>query len=298
MIGRIKSENGNIGMSSTSSALFDNTFSIGDVPVGSGRLFLIAGPCVIESEAHARTMAEAIATIASQRKLPYIFKASYDKANRTSLRSFRGPGMSEGLRILSRIRAEYGVPVLTDVHQAIDVPQVAEAVDVLQIPAFLCRQTDLLTAAAKSGRTVNIKKGQFVSPWDMRHAVDKVHEAGGPQVLLTERGASFGYNNLVVDMRSLAVMRAFAPVVFDATHSVQLPSAGEANGKDGAQQSGGQPEFIPLLARAAVAAGIDGIFMEVHDNPREAKSDGANALDLKHLDAVLDQLLAIHEALR
>ena len=272
-------------------------FSIGEVQVGGGALFLIAGPCVIESEEHALKMAEAIASIARDKKLPYIFKASYDKANRTSIRSFRGPGLDEGLRILRKIRSTVGVPVLTDVHEVGDVDQVAEAVDVLQIPAFLCRQTDLLVAAAKSGRAVNIKKGQFVSPWDMRHAVEKVRDAGGARISLTERGASFGYNNLVVDMRSLAIMREFAPVIFDATHSVQLPSAGKSNGHEGAQQSGGQPEFIPLLARAAVAAGVDGVFLEVHDNPAQAKSDGANALDLKVLPTVLDQLLAVHQAL-
>lgn len=272
-------------------------FSIGPIQVGQGRLFLIAGPCVIETEVHALKMAESIAAIADRKKLPYIFKASYDKANRTSMRSFRGPGLEEGLRILRAVGSAVGVPVLTDVHEVTDVPRVAEAVDVLQIPAFLCRQTDLLIAAAKSGRALNIKKGQFVSPWDMRHAVEKVREAGGQRVFLTERGASFGYNNLVVDMRSLAVMREFAPVVFDATHSVQLPSAGASNGHEAAQQSGGQPEFIPLLARAAVAAGVDGVFLEVHDNPREAKSDGANALDLKSLPDVLDQLIAVHQAL-
>jgi 2-dehydro-3-deoxyphosphooctonate aldolase (KDO 8-P synthase) len=272
-------------------------FAIGHVNIGSGGLFLIAGPCVIESEEHALKMAESLATVAADRKIPYIFKASYDKANRTSIRSFRGPGLNEGLRILDKVRRTVGVPVLTDVHEVADVARAAEAVDVLQIPAFLCRQTDLLSAAAKTGRAVNVKKGQFVSPWDMRHAVEKIHEAGGKRVFLTERGASFGYNNLVVDMRSLAIMREFAPVVFDATHSVQLPSAGNSNGKDGAQQSGGQPEFIPLLARAAVAAGVDGVFLEVHDNPAEAKSDGANALDLKLLPAVLEQLIAVHSAL-
>src|SRR5271169_728781 len=270
-------------------------FSIGEVSVGGGTLFLIAGPCVIESEAHALTMAESIAAIARDKKLPYIFKASYDKANRTSMHSYRGPGLEEGVRILKKVQSAIGVPVLTDVHAAVDVREVAEAVDVLQIPAFLCRQTDLLVAAAKSGRAVNIKKGQFVSPWDMRHAVEKVREAGGERVFLTERGASFGYNNLVVDMRSLAIMRKFAAVVFDATHSVQLPSAGAANGD--AVESGGQPEFIPLLARAAVAAGVDGIFVEVHDNPAQAKSDGANALDLKLLPGVLDQLIAVQSAL-
>ena len=271
------------------------SFQVGDVTIGGGKLFLIAGPCVIESEEHALGMAEAISAIARQKKLPYIFKASYDKANRTSIRSFRGPGLKEGLRILRRIRDIARIPVLTDVHEAVDVPQVAEAVDVLQIPAFLCRQTDLLVAAGKSGCAVNVKKGQFVSPWDTRHAVDKVREAGGERVFLTERGASFGYNNLVVDMRSLAIMRKFAPVVFDATHSVQLPSASSG---DGAAVSGGQPEYIPLLARAAVAAGVDGVFMEVHDNPAQAKSDGANALDLKLLPEVLDQLIAIHSALK
>jgi 2-dehydro-3-deoxyphosphooctonate aldolase (KDO 8-P synthase) len=274
------------------------SFQVGDVKIGGGQLFLIAGPCVIESEAHALNMAEAIAAIARAKKIPYIFKASYDKANRTSIHSFRGPGLEEGLRILREVQRATKVPVLTDVHQAADVPRVAEAVDVLQIPAFLCRQTDLLVAAGKSGCTVNIKKGQFVSPWDMRHAVEKVREAGGERVLLTERGASFGYNNLVVDMRSLAIMRKFAPVVFDATHSVQLPSAGAGEGDGSVAVSGGQPEFIPLLARAAVAAGVDGIFVEVHDNPAQAKSDGANALDLKLLPEVLDQLLAVHHAVR
>jgi 2-dehydro-3-deoxyphosphooctonate aldolase (KDO 8-P synthase) len=274
----------------------NHSFQVGDVNIGGGRLFLIAGPCVIESEAHALNMAQAIASIAREKQLPYIFKASYDKANRTSIHSFRGPGLEEGLRILRRVRETVKVPVLTDVHEAADVPRVAEAVDVLQIPAFLCRQTDLLGAAGKSGSAVNIKKGQFVSPWDMRHAVEKVREAGGERIFLTERGASFGYNNLVVDMRSLAIMRKFAPVVFDATHSVQLPSAGAANG-DQAVQSGGQPEFIPLLARAAVAAGVDGVFVEVHDNPAQAKSDGANALDLKLLSGLLDRLVAVHNAI-
>ena len=279
-------------------------FQVGSVTIGGGELFLIAGPCVIESQSHALKMAEAISAIARQKKLPYIFKASYDKANRTSIRSFRGPGLEEGLRILRKVREQTKVPVLTDVHEAADVPRVAESVDVIQIPAFLCRQTDLLVAAGKSGVAVNIKKGQFVSPWDMRHAVEKVRDAGSERVFLTERGASFGYNNLVVDMRSLAIMRHFAPVVFDATHSVQLPSAGttppEPNeGSNGASvQSGGQPEFIPLLARAAVAAGVDGVFLEVHDNPAQAKSDGANALDLKLLPEVLDQLIAIHSVMR
>jgi 2-dehydro-3-deoxyphosphooctonate aldolase (KDO 8-P synthase) len=266
------------------------SFHVQNVTVGSGSLFLIAGPCVIESEEHALKMAESISGVCRALQVPYIFKASYDKANRTSLRSFRGPGVDLGVRILRKIADAVKVPVLTDVHDAHDVDLVAEHVDVLQIPAFLCRQTDLLVAAAKSGRAVNIKKGQFVSPWDMKHAVDKVRESGNERVFLTERGSSFGYNNLVVDMRSLAIMREFAPVVFDATHSVQLPSAG-ANA-----QSGGQPQFIPLLSRAAVAAGIDGLFMEVHDNPAAAMSDGANALHLEKLRATLTVLLAVHKA--
>jgi 2-dehydro-3-deoxyphosphooctonate aldolase (KDO 8-P synthase) len=271
-----------------------SSFKVGDVEIGGAKLFLIAGPCVIESEQHARKMAEAVREITSKLKVPYIFKASYDKANRTSLKSFRGPGLKEGLRILKKIRESVGVPVLTDVHQAADVAQVAEAVDVVQIPAFLCRQTDLLVEAGKRARAINIKKGQFVSPWDMRHAVEKVRESGNSNIFLTERGSSFGYNNLVVDMRSLAIMRQFAPVVFDATHSVQLPSAGA----DGQPVSGGQPEFIPLLSRAAVAAGVDGIFMEVHDNPAQAKSDGANALQLSKLPGVLSELLGIQNALQ
>src|SRR5215472_4317205 len=259
-----------------------------------GKLFLIAGPCVIESEAHALKMAEAISAVARKLQVPYIFKASYDKANRTSLQSFRGPGLEEGLRILEKVKKEAGVPVLTDVHEAKDVAAVSDAVDVVQIPAFLCRQTDLLVEAAKHAEAINIKKGQFVSPWDMKHAVEKVRASGNDNIVLTERGSSFGYNNLVVDMRSLAIMRQFAPVVFDATHSVQLPSSG-AGGK---AVSGGQPEYIPLLARAAVAAGVDGVFMEVHDNPAEAKSDGANALALSNLESVLAELLAIRNALK
>ena len=268
-------------------------FEIGNVHVGSGELFLIAGPCVIESEAHALKMAEAISAVTREVALPYIFKSSYDKANRTSLKSFRGPGVKEGTRILRKVAESVRVPVLTDIHEPEHAEQVAEAVDVLQIPAFLCRQTDLLVAAAKTGRAINVKKGQFVAPWDMRHAVEKIRESGNDRVFLTERGSSFGYNNLVVDMRSLAIMRKLAPVVFDATHSVQLPSAG-ASENGGPQQSGGQPEFIPVLSRAAVAAGVDGVFMEVHDNPAQAKSDGANALPLLKLKETLQQLLAVH----
>ena len=268
------------------------TFKVGNIEIGGKDLFLIAGPCVIESEAHALRMAEAIRDETRKLQLPFIFKASYDKANRTSLKSFRGPGLEEGLRILKQIKQKVGVPVLTDVHEAAAMATVAEAVDVVQIPAFLCRQTDLLVAAGKHARAINIKKGQFVSPWDMRHAVEKVRESGNGNIFLTERGSSFGYNNLVVDMRSLAIMRQFAPVVFDATHSVQLPSAGA----DGQPVSGGQPEFIPLLARAAVAAGVDGLFMEVHDNPAQAKSDGPNALNLNQLHQVLTEVLAIRRA--
>ena len=271
------------------------SFQVGDIRIGSGDLFLIAGPCVIESEDHAMRMAEIIKGVARSLDFPFIFKASYDKANRTSVRSFRGPGIKEGLRILKKIKDQLNVPVLTDVHETADVSKVAEVVDVLQIPAFLSRQTDLVVAAALSGRAVNIKKGQFVAPWDMRHAVEKCREAGNSQIFLTERGASFGYNNLVVDMRSLAIMRKFAPVVFDATHSVQLPSS-QSSG-EGPAVSGGQPEYIPLLARAAVAAGVDGVFMEVHDNPKEAKSDGANALPSTELRGVLKELLAVKKAL-
>ena len=271
------------------------SFQVGNIRIGGGDLFLIAGPCVIESEEHAIRMAEIIKGVARSLEFPFIFKASYDKANRTSVRSFRGPGLKEGLRILRKIKDELHLPVLTDVHETADVAKVAEIVDVLQIPAFLSRQTDLVVAAALSGRVVNIKKGQFVAPWDMRHAVEKCRDAGNSQVFLTERGASFGYNNLVVDMRSLAIMRKFAPVVFDATHSVQLPSSQPNDG--GPAVSGGQPEFIPVLARAAVAVGVDGVFMEVHDNPKEAKSDGANALESTKLRGVLKELLAVKRAL-
>jgi 2-dehydro-3-deoxyphosphooctonate aldolase (KDO 8-P synthase) len=265
------------------------SFEIGPVHVGTGQLFLIAGPCVIESEAHVRRMADAIQRITTALGIPYIFKASYDKANRTSVKSFRGPGLVEGTRILGKLARDTGLPILTDVHEPAHCEVVAEAVDVLQIPAFLCRQTDLLVAAGKTGRAINVKKGQFVAPWDMTHPVEKVRSTGNTRVFLTERGASFGYNTLVVDFRSLPVMRQMAPVVFDGTHSVQQPSA--ANGV-----SGGQPEYIPLLARAAVAAGVDGLFLEVHDDPANAKSDGANALNLKLLNPLLEKILAIHNA--
>jgi len=273
--------------------LSKHAFNIASIEVGRGKLFLIGGPCVLESESHARSLAEAIQRITSDLNVPYIFKASYDKANRTSIRSFRGPGLIEGARVLRAIAKDTGLPVLTDVHTPEDCCRLSDAIGdaelVMQIPAFLCRQTDLLIAAAKTGRAINIKKGQFVSPPDMKYAVAKVRDSGNERVSLCERGASFGYNNLVVDMRALPIMREFAPVVFDGTHSVQTPSA--ANGV-----SGGQPEFIPVLARAAVAAGIDGVFLEVHDNPAHAKSDGANALHLDKLKGVLEELLRVHAA--
>jgi 2-dehydro-3-deoxyphosphooctonate aldolase (KDO 8-P synthase) len=268
-------------------------FQLGPVTVGAQPLFLIAGPCVLESEPHARKLADAIQRITTDLGIPYIFKASYDKANRTSIHSFRGPGLEEGCRILRAIGESNKLPVLTDIHTPEQATAASKALGpveaMLQIPAFLCRQTDLLIAAAETGRAINVKKGQFVAPWDMKHAVEKINDSGNTRVCLTERGASFGYGNLVVDMRSLPTMRALAPVIFDGTHSVQMPSAGKG-------VSGGQPEFIPVLARAAVAAGIDGIFLEVHDNPAEAKSDGANALRLDLLKPLLETLLAIHKA--
>lgn len=253
-------------------------------------LLLLAGPCVLESEEIAWEIAREMKAICERLDISYVFKASFDKANRTSLDSFRGPGLDKGLSVLARIRDEIGVPVISDVHEVSQVEHVAKVLDIIQIPAFLCRQTDLLVAAARSGRTVNIKKGQFVSPWDMKYAVDKVRSAGGKKVLLTERGASFGYNNLVVDMRSLPVMRSFGcPVVYDATHSVQLP--GGAGGS-----SGGQREYIPVLARAAMAAGIDGLFMEVHPDPDNALCDGPNSWPLDQTEKLLRQLLAVREA--
>ncbi len=238
-------------------------------------LFFIAGPCVIESEHHALKTARYLARVAHELKIPLIFKASYDKANRTSVDSYRGLGLERGLEVLARIRQETGLPVLTDVHEIAHVEPAAAVCDVLQIPAFLSRQTDLLLAAGHSGAGVNIKKGQFLSPWDIRHAVEKVASTGNRKIIVTERGSSFGYNNLVVDIRGLAVMREFGyPVVLDVTHSLQLP------GGQGTR-SGGQPEFIETLARAGVAAGVDGVFMEVHENPARALSDGPNALVLR-----------------
>jgi len=255
------------------------------IPIGDGApLTLIAGPCVIESEDHVLSLAREIRRLVG----PFIFKASFDKANRSSVTSFRGPGLEEGLRILAAVKSE-GVPVTTDIHEPSQAEPVAEVADILQIPAFLCRQTDLLVAAGRTGRVVNIKKGQFVAPHDIHLAAEKVASTGNDKVLLTERGSSFGYNNLVVDMRSLTIMRRTGhPVVFDATHSVQLPGgAGTV--------SGGQPEFIPVLARAAAAAGIDALFVEVHDNPPKAMSDGANALPLNRLRPLWQSVTAIHE---
>lgn len=258
------------------------------VEFGNGRPFgLIAGPCVIESEQHVHFMAHAIRAIAGD----FVFKASFDKANRSSIEAYRGPGLKEGLRILKELRAE-GFQVLTDIHEPSQAEAAADAVDILQIPAFLCRQTDLLIAAGRTGKMVNIKKGQFVSPHDIRNAADKVASTGNNQIVLTERGSSFGYNNLVVDMRGLVIMRKFGwPIVFDATHSVQLPGAAGTG-------SGGQPEFIAPLARSAVAVGIDGLFVEVHDRPEQALSDGANALRLDLLGSLLKSLRSIEKASR
>jgi 2-dehydro-3-deoxyphosphooctonate aldolase (KDO 8-P synthase) len=253
------------------------------------KLVLIAGPCVIESEEHVHRMADAISAIAAEHGFPYVFKASYDKANRTSLKGYRGPGLKEGLRILSGLKAR-GYSILTDIHETAQVAPAAEAVDILQIPAFLCRQTDLLLEAGRTDRIVNIKKGQFVAPHDIHNAADKVASEGNSRIVLTERGSSFGYNNLVVDMRGLKVMAdAGWPVVFDATHSVQLPSGGGA-------ASGGQPQFIEPLASAAVAVGVNGIFVEVHDQPEKALSDGPNALRLDLLSGFLRRMRLLNDA--
>ncbi|MGH9685228.1 MAG: 3-deoxy-8-phosphooctulonate synthase [Candidatus Acidiferrales bacterium] len=264
------------------------TFSIGNFKVGGREpLFVIAGPCVIESEAHATDVAEKLGAIASALSLHYIFKASYDKANRTSLKSFRGPGLPEGLRILKNIKKRTGLPILTDVHEVSHVGPAAEVCDVLQVPAFLSRQTDLLVAVGKSGRVANIKKGQFLSPPEIANAAEKVASTGNNKIILTERGSSFGYQNLVVDMRSFPIMKKLGyPVVFDVTHSVQLPGA------DG-KSSGGQPEFIEPLARAGAAIGVDGIFLEVHDDPSEALSDGTNALPLAQFRPLLEKIIQL-----
>jgi len=253
------------------------------------RLFLMAGPCVIESRDHVLFMADALKKIASENDVPLIFKASFDKANRSSIHSFRGVGIDEGLKLLAEVRKNVAVPVLTDIHEADQAAPAAEVIDVLQIPAFLCRQTDLIVAAAKTGKIVNVKKGQFLAPWEMKNVVVKAREAGNERVILTERGASFGYNNLIVDFRSFPIMQGFGcPVVLDVTHSLQLPGAQ-------GDKSGGQPQYIPHLARGAVAAGVDGLFMEVHDNPAKALSDGPNALDLSLLPKLLAQLVKIRK---
>ena len=267
--------------------------TLGSLRLGGGNpLFLIAGPCMIESEAHARGMAERVAKIAEDAGMPYIFKASYDKANRSSGKAFRGPGLAEGLRVLAKIKAELRVPVLTDIHEASQAAAVAEVADILQIPAFLARQTDLLLAAAKTGRIINVKKAQFLSPWDMGNVAEKIAATGNEKIILTERGASFGYNNLVVDMRSFPVMKKFGyPVVYDVTHSIQLPG-GQGHA------SGGQPEFIEPLARAGVAAGVDGVFLETHDNPAAALSDGTNALPLAELPGLLARLKELSTLVR
>jgi 2-dehydro-3-deoxyphosphooctonate aldolase (KDO 8-P synthase) len=267
--------------------------SVGKIRIGGGApLVLIAGPCVIEGEAHAMKMAARLVKIAAAAKVPLIFKASFDKANRSSIHSYRGPGLRAGLDVLRKIKERYGVPVLTDIHEAAQAAAAAEVCDVLQVPAMLSRQTDLLVAAGKTGRVVNLKKGQFLSPWDMGNAVEKVRSVGNRQVMVTERGASFGYNNLVADMRSFPILaKTGCPVIFDVTHSVQLPG-GQGNA------SGGQPEFIEPLARAGCAAGVDGIFLEVHDRPARAKSDGTNALPLDRLPTLLARLSAIGKLVR
>jgi len=266
---------------------------LGKLRLGGGNpLFLIAGPCVIESEAHARMMAEEIAKIAADAGVPYIFKASYDKANRSSVKAFRGPGQKEGVRILGKIKKELKLPILTDIHDVSQAQPAAEVCDILQIPAFLARQTDLLVAAGKTGRIVNVKKGQFLSPWEMANVAEKVASTGNTKIILTERGTSFGYQNLVVDMRSFPIMqRTGYPVVFDVTHSVQIPG-GQGH------SSGGQPQFIEPLARAGVAAGVDGIFLETHDNPAAALSDGPNALPLSHLLGLLTRLKGLSTVVR
>jgi 2-dehydro-3-deoxyphosphooctonate aldolase (KDO 8-P synthase) len=265
------------------------TFTVGNATFGDGRLTIIAGPCVIESAEHALMMARECAKRAREAGLDFVYKSSFDKANRSSVKSFRGHGLQAGLDVLRRVKEEVGVPVLTDVHDISQIEAVAEVADILQIPAFLSRQTDLITAAARSGRVVNVKKGQFLAPQDARNIVEKVRAAGCRKILLTERGVSFGYNNLVVDMRSFPIMREFgAPVVFDVTHSLQLPGGlGHA--------TGGSPEYIEPLARAGVACGVDAVFMEVHDHPEVAPSDGPNMLPLERFGALLKMLRDIHE---
>ena len=264
-------------------------FDIGNVTFGDGCLSFILGPCVVESSQHALYMAQEINDICKHVGVDFVYKSSFDKANRSSIESFRGGGMEFGLGVLAQVKEEIGVPVITDIHEPWQAENVAEVADMLQIPAFLCRQTDLLIAAAKTGKAVNVKKGQFLSPWDAKNIVEKLQEAGCEKILLTERGASFGYNNLVVDMRSFPVMRSFGvPVVFDVTHSLQLPGGlGKA--------TGGQAEYIEHFARAGVACGVDAVFMEVHDEPSRAPSDGPNQLPLGRLEKLLAKLKAIHE---
>ena len=261
--------------------------------IGSrSKLFVISGPCVIESEAITLEIASKLKEIAQDLDINFIFKASLDKANRTSIKSFRGPGLEEGLRILAKVKHDVGVPVITDVHDVVSIPKIAAIVDMLQIPAFLCRQTDLVTTAASSGLPVNIKKGQFMAPWDMKNVLDKAYSTGNESILLTERGTSFGYNNLVVDMRSLAAMHEFgAPVIFDMTHSVQLPGGAGTS-------SSGQRKYIAPLARAAVACGVDGLFFETHPNPDAALSDGPNSVPLSAVKNLLTDLLDIHSVTR
>ena len=268
-----------------------NLVDIGSFKVGQGqRPFLIAGPCVIESEQLAIETAGRIAEIAKSLGIPYVFKSSFDKANRTSIKSFRGPGLEKGLQVLAKVKTQVGVPILTDVHTEEQATEAGQVVDVLQIPAFLCRQTDLLIAAANTGKVVNVKKGQFLSPLEMANAVKKIEECGNRRIVLTERGSSFGYNNLVVDMRSFPILRSFGyPVVFDATHSVQLPGGGGT-------QSSGQREFVEPLACAAAGAGVDGFFMEVHPNPDEALSDGPNMVPLHQLKSLLERVMRICDA--
>jgi len=265
----------------------------GGLTIGGGAaLLLIAGPCVIESESHAIDTAIAVRDIARRAGVQYVFKASYDKANRTSIRSFRGPGLDEGIRILARVREAAGVPILTDIHEPSQAGPAAQVADVLQIPAFLSRQTDLLVAAARTGRVVNIKKGQFLAPADMRHAIAKVADAGNRRIIVTERGFSFGYNNLVVDMRAFPILRSLGyPVVYDVTHSLQLPGGGDG-------VTAGQSQFIEPMASAGVGAGVDGVFMEVHERPEQAKSDAQNALRLDLLEPLLSRLVRIHAITR
>jgi 2-dehydro-3-deoxyphosphooctonate aldolase (KDO 8-P synthase) len=266
-----------------------NSFEVNNVPFGGGELSFLLGPCVVESYDHASKMARAIKDICGRVGVGFVYKSSFDKANRSSIESFRGQGMEFGLEVLAQIKSELGVPVITDIHEPSQVEKTAEVADILQIPAFLCRQTDLLIEAARSGRAVNVKKGQFLAPWDAKNIVEKLQNAGCEKILLTERGASFGYNNLVVDFRSFPIMRSFGvPVVFDVTHSLQLPGGlGKA--------TGGQSEYIEHFARAGVACGVDAVFMEVHDDPAKAPSDGPNQLPLDRLEGLLSKLKEIHE---